>query len=421
MKRSLPLLFACSLIICVLHSKSQTYSGYYINNSGDTVQGSVHDFVYKNRTPSITHFKETTGKELQLSPLNCKGFTVYFKDPDTTLRYIAYSGKRLLNPAQFTNNLNSSAEDMYKDSSIFVQNIFDNGSMHLFMYADNQRANYFYQTSSDLIELKYKIFQSQNNEIINDRTYRDQLAIEFEEQIKKYSLQSYLDKLDYSSSDLVKFFSKLNAIKLQRVKKKYPAKLTFAIGQSTNSFAVSGYTQGRNDALTKYDNSNSITASIGFLFATQASKGRLFFFPQVKYYSTLKHSGTYNKPDNSGKSETAFTFSNLIAPHIVFGYQVYAGKIVSVAPTLGVGSLLVGKSTYQQVNYIFTTPGPIGSQTPPNKSGYYFDFGLNVGFTKYAFITLTYAPKATIAEYLGFVGKHSDVSIALGGSFPIFK
>lgn len=421
MRRFLPLLFACSFIICSLRSKSQTYLASYINNNGDTIQGSVPGFSYKNRTPGITNFKESSGKELQLSPSNCKGFTVYFKDPDTTLRYIPYSGNRLINPAQFTNNLNSNAEDIYKDSAIFVQNIFDNGKLRLFMYADNQRANYFYQTSSGLIELKYKIFLSQNNEVLNDRTYRDQLAIEFEEQISKYKLQSYLDKLDYSSSDLVKFFNKLSATRYQRAKKKYPVKLTFAVGQSINSFAVSGYTQGRNDALTQYDNSSSTTLSIGAIFGTQASKGRLFFFPQVKYYSSLKHSGTYYKPDNSGKSETSFSFSNLIAPHIVFGYQVYAGKIVSIAPTLGVGSLLVGKSTYQQVNYVFTTPGPIGSQAPPNKSGYYFDFGLNVGITKYAFITFTYAPKTTIAEYLGFIGKHSDISIALGGSFPIFK
>ena len=72
---------------------------FYISLNNEVVKGKIINYKEWVKNPSSVQFQEaSTGKTVDLTPMNCKGFTA-----DSSDIYVSYSGTRILNSTDIEN------------------------------------------------------------------------------------------------------------------------------------------------------------------------------------------------------------------------------------------------------------------------------------------------------------------------------
>lgn len=261
--------FISLLLVCSLFSFSQDS---YTTLDGKTVSGTVENYKEWSKNPTTALFKQNNGKEITLTPDNCKDFTAgsdYFT---------SYNGTRILNSTDILSN-ELKSDKMVKDSvHVFLRRIYRLNNYAVYKLYDNKRINFYFSSDGNIEELEYYETLT-NNAAEPFNGYKDYLLQQFSGKGIK-NLQGKINDLDYKENDLLDFFSYVFGDKLntsEKLRNKYASE--FLLGAGLNeSFGKLETTDGANSFR---GNSFAPSLEIGLRIYSQRNFGKLFFQPTI--------------------------------------------------------------------------------------------------------------------------------------------
>jgi hypothetical protein len=321
---------------------------YYINNSGDTVKGTVNNYKQWDKNPATISF-HTNNNEVILNPLKCKEIVINQND-----RYISYSGTRIINPEKVTNFSEGPENGIIKKDtvSIFLRDIYHYKNYVLYKFFDRKRNNFYISKNGEVSELEY--YES----IIENRvgTYDGYKAILNEvlsgEGIA--DLNEKLKKVTYDETELINFISGTLKDYVNSSEKKrniYPKEYLIGTGAIANIASLNF----SNSAFISDKTSISPFFEIGVRLYNQRKFGRPFFQSVISFIP-IKSSFLNNvgmKYDIS---------LSLISAYLSSGYMFIKNDKLSVYGAAGLGILIAAnlKNEYQNTITNYGTYTKIG-------------------------------------------------------------
>lgn len=269
----------CFSLVNAQSPSGQFAEGYYINNTHDTIRGSI---LYKNweHSPASISFRQGTST-IELTPVNAK--EIYINQYDT---YISYSGKRMTNPttAHEAWREQKDSTSQFVDEPIFLRKVREAGTIGLYLYSSASRQNFFLHTpGTQPEELLFKMYV-ENRQEAEFRKYRQQLQAAFGQQIHEKNLSRSLERLDYHEPDMLRFFSKLSGKESEKKKSRYPSQFGVIGGVSVNMYDQQG--EGANlYGGNRYASTISPVAGISYIAYTQRNFGKYFINMQLLFTS----------------------------------------------------------------------------------------------------------------------------------------
>src|SRR5438128_2713020 len=110
---NLTFLIFSTILCCGLHAQQKDFPGSYLSTDGDSIRGVFTNYNEWTESPQVVHFR--TQKKIELSPANCVRFYV-----DNHDEYLAYVGKRLINPLDDNEVFNTRGFITFNDTSEIV-------------------------------------------------------------------------------------------------------------------------------------------------------------------------------------------------------------------------------------------------------------------------------------------------------------
>lgn len=284
-----------SFMLCLVQLQAQKkFPGFYIDLKGDTVNGNFLNYKDKEDNPETIKFEAAGGNTIELTPKNSLG--LHLEGYDT---YESRSIKRMKNAIEFKPGINETdPTDVFEQKDVFLTVLFDQDGTRLYGFRDRLRVNFFIQKNSDtLTELQFKMYLN-NNVLVEERKYRNQLNFLFLSAISTDNkLKEIVEKLNYDENDLVSFLHRIYDKKWTKDKNKYPLDIEILGGASSNKFEIDGPKASiYGPARTIFKNSIGPVVGISLNKYSRKNFGKNFLSVQLKYWS-FKNSGSVNGTD----------------------------------------------------------------------------------------------------------------------------
>lgn len=250
-------------------SQENYQPGIIITLKGDTVKGYI-DYRNWGKNPNAISFRNSeNGSSTIYNPITISGFRV-LKD-----YYISAIVQAECSPYQL-NDLNFDALIKTRTDTIFLRVMFQ-GAKNLYYYNDrNGKQQFYLKQSHDFELLVYKKYMKVNDdrrnyasdqpirEIKENKTFIGQLAIYLQ---NCPTLQSELNKTEYTQNSLFKLFEKFYKCSDEEIKYKFATdkpKLSFGVlaGISNTNLRITS-NSGEKDYLSGYDYPTSTKISGG--------------------------------------------------------------------------------------------------------------------------------------------------------------
>jgi hypothetical protein len=296
------LLGLCLLLSSTFAAAQQTFHGFYINTNGDSTAVSFPNYKQWNFNPQQISVLTADGKEQTLTPDNTQRFSIEGYDTYVSHRFSRLTNRitgisdyRLLSP-------NDSLEEVHG----FLLLVTRAQGINFYKYTDNKRENFFMeQEGTPVTELKFKVYVNDNNQVVEDARFKQQLLTAFGGKIAgNASLMHRLNRLEYKEDKLEAFLRQVEGKKTAK-KKMYPSELLLFGGIAHNTFEVKSDEVGGPSSETTYGPHTSPVLGIAYIDYSQRNFGRNFFLGQVKWYR-FKNSGTYTYPNTNVKNDITF-------------------------------------------------------------------------------------------------------------------
>ncbi|AWM14901.1 porin family protein [Flavobacterium sp. NRK F10] len=217
MKKSI-LTAIASLITFLSFSQTKFLSGYYIDNTGEKVEGFIKNTDWRNN-PSKIIFKtapEASPKEVDIENLN--EFEIYDNS-----RYIKYTVD-IEKSSDKINLISNSPNPVYTKETALLK-VLVSGEKSLYKYEKENIVKFFYSNFNDkpkqLIYIQYhpsadtlKVLKTQLNNvssesILTNNEYKKQLY----EDVNCNFERQYIQNVKYDAGSLIKYFEKYNSCK----------------------------------------------------------------------------------------------------------------------------------------------------------------------------------------------------------------
>ena len=397
-------------------AQKKSLPGFYISIQGDTVKGMFPSYGQWSKNPSIVQFIPADATEaIQLIPKNTRHFVVEGYD-----EYVSYSGSRLVNPIEDYVLLNGQfsvgSADSYEEVVTFLRLVTKTEMASLYVLYDAKRTNFFYQVANQpIIELKYKkTFDL--NKIEEYADYKRQLSIQFKETIEQKKLASKLQRLTYSEGALSNFFSVLfQEINSDRKKKDPKAEWVASAGIAMNMFSVEAG-ESFTAVPRTFNSSFSPLISIGYKFPIDRNFGKLFLFPEVKFFS-YKNSGEELR--GPLKSTATFKADLLIATELGAGVNLVNKDNFKFFLSGGFGFLIQVGGLQQKKTVYASNDSPYGTATETNLPNTTYSIEVSAGATlhKKLFLIGSYMLPSVMGQFVYYSPKLSGVHLKLGYRF----
>lgn len=284
----------------------QPFTGYYINNKGDTTAVSFPGYKQWNNNPAQINAQTTGGQPVVLTPGNAREVSIEGYDTYRSRRFT-----RLVNPtSSMPNYINLPATDSVEEVHGFLLFLTQAMDISLYKYSDKKRINFFIEKEGSLVELKHKIYLKDNSQALDDNTFRQQLSVAFELDPTAHStLNTKLERLEYHEDQLTSFVRRLGG-QTAKKKKMYLTEIALMGGVSVNSFDVKWWDYKSPSSEANYSTSLGPVVGIAVYEYSQRGFGRNFITFQLKYYN-YKNKGTYNTIDQQGEVTFRSSIVNL--------------------------------------------------------------------------------------------------------------
>jgi len=196
-----PILFAVFILAAMAaHCQMKFESGYYINNEGQRVECLIRNMEWKNTYPKSFEFRlEEASASAEVQIEGAREFGI----GSTIYRRFTVNMDR---SSDRTERLTENRNPEFTNETLFLKVLLV-GKASLFQYEESGLLRFFYSLDqSPVQQLIYKRFIVKENAARND-TYKQQLLNE----LKCETVSSKeVEGLNYSSTDLMKFFVKYN-------------------------------------------------------------------------------------------------------------------------------------------------------------------------------------------------------------------
>ena len=380
-------------------AQSREVNGYYINQQEDTIKGVFNNYRNWEKNPSVIGFVTGNSQPITLTPANCK--KVYIEGFDT---YIAYEGKRLINGINFVKALQQlDSTNSYSQVSTFLRVVFEGKKFSLLEFEDNIRTNFFIVDEKGVVtELLYKLYNDGENHIVSADAYKNQLQFLIPElQQPNHDLVTTLQSLNYDARSFKNFLNKFTKTNHISSPKRIPVQIILTGGGAFNLFKVSG-TPEAFVATGKYNSQFSPLIGIGAVFYNQRNFGKIFFYPNVRYYS---FSNTGNSTNGQIKNEfsSSVVYIQASAGINIFNQEYFKWYVSGGA---GIG-LLVNNRDLRTVSGNRTVETDFNRNSAPL-------FELQTGIAlKHIGFFVGYIPKAPVVNYVYYNARHSSLQAGI--------
>jgi len=374
--------------------------GYYINNSGQKIEGLIRNSDWLDN-PTTIKFKVTESSEIQtLTIQNVKEFRVY--------KYSKYQRHTIDidRSGDLYNSLSSNRNPIFKNETLFLKIEVD-GDAILYSYTDGNLTRFFFKTQfSDVKQLIYKRYYASASQIGKNNQYQQQLWNNLK--CSSVSIKN-LERLDYKTSKLTGFFNKYNSCKNPEFSiKKSDTESSFNInirpGVSFSSLTVV------REAI--FNNLNYIVSATGYRFGAEfefimkfnRGKWALLFEPTYQAFN-VNNISIGNNLNNQTTSNIDLEYTSIRVPlgirHYMFlnkESKIFINALLSIK--FGLGGLKVNRSSTGNL------------LTELEKKLHSFNFGLGYKYKKYS-IEARYDYIRSVPNQ-GFVYQNKMVSLILG-------
>jgi hypothetical protein len=402
----LSILFLCDN----LFAQNKNFTGFYISNEGDTIKGSFPKYSQWNYNPDIVEFLTADSKSIHLTPLNCKKFSI-----ETYDEYISYFGKRLINPIEDNEAIDSRGYFDYKDKdtsiNTFLRLVEGTPTCDIYVLTDKIRTNFFYKLPGESIqELRFKKYYDENN-MHEVAEYRQQLNNLFSEDISKRNLTKSLEELSYIEDAIEHFILMLFPDKAStEYLQKGEVNWIIAAGASINFMKVNGSVLASGEQ-TDYTTSVSPFLSIGYLVPIRRKFNRYFLYPQLRLYN-YQNTGEY--PNGSFIRKVSFKSDLVICPQLNFGANILNQQNSKLFLYGGAGMLFLAKNIKRDQN-IVPADGSVYNSGEIKTARLTYDLNVSTGFSVNQFLVLaSYNFPVDIGNFQLYSPMHSNLQIGIG-------
>jgi hypothetical protein len=404
---ALALLYSTSLI-----AQKKTFSGYFITQQGDTVQGVFPAYTEWNRNPSRVEFIPTASpKSILLTPQSCQKFVVEGYD-----EYLSFVGQRLVNPIEDQEVIKEDGFgrglDVYENVETFLRLVIRTSGGELYSLKDRKRTNFFFsKPGQSFLELKYKRYVDQS-QIQDIPEYRKQLSDLFASFIESKKLNIILQKLPYQENELSSFLQSLFPTEIQHKQRNHVGGWVVSIGTVMNMININADSD-EGLVARKYNTYFSPLLSVGYLFPVDRNLGRYFIYPQVKLFY-YKNTGELNR-GNYIKA-TTFRADMMASMELNGGVNVVNRDNIRIYLTAGINlvSQINGKEVEQY--YKTTDHSAIGSAQQVSLEPMTYTINTSVGVICRNKLLLSgaYMAPAQLINGLPYAPKLSGIQFRIG-------
>jgi len=261
MKSFYKALLSAVLLPALSYAQSNYKPGYVVNLKGDTLKGFI-DFRDWDSSPTSIKFK-TTAADAPSQRFTNKEIAAFNVEGLTFQKHIG----TITTDETKANKISNGRDTSFRIDTVFIQVLQKGKNINLYSYTDDIKTRFYIGEAPDYTvkELEYRLYNNysgnningQNGVTVNENTYRKQLfALANKYNVLNDRLTQFLQKAEYSKSDILNIVSKINNITESEYEQKYAEhiKANFYIGAGLNIYSASG----RNNSIIKYPSSTSV-------------------------------------------------------------------------------------------------------------------------------------------------------------------
>lgn len=261
MKNFYKALLCAVLLPALSYAQSNYKPGYVVNIKGDTLKGFI-DFRDWDLSPTSIRFK-TTAADIAPQKFTNKEILAFGVEG---LLFQKYTGPISTDEVK-ANKISNGRDTSFRIDTVFIQVLQKGKNINLYSYTDDIKTRFYIGEAPNytIKELGYRLYYNysgndmngQNGVTVNENTYLKQLfALGNKYNVFDDHLTQFLQKAQYSKSDILNVVSKINNISESEYEQKYAdhIKANFYIGAGLNIYSASG----RNNSIIKYPSSTSV-------------------------------------------------------------------------------------------------------------------------------------------------------------------
>jgi hypothetical protein len=131
------LLAACLFGLSAFVVAQKKFNGYYVALNGDTVSGNFPRFKQWKNNPSVVQFETYDRQLIELTPNNCKSFTVTGFDT-----YDVLETRRMTNRTSFKDDghfTTETGDETYENIKAFLLKVYKADTVSLYEFSDMPR------------------------------------------------------------------------------------------------------------------------------------------------------------------------------------------------------------------------------------------------------------------------------------------
>ncbi|WP_291285216.1 tRNA modification GTPase [Flavobacterium sp.] len=282
-------LFLVLALIISINSYSQIVfeHGYIINQNNQKIECQIENQDWKNTPTSFRYQLPDNTNIITADIKTVKEFSITGQS-----KYI----RSLVKIDRSSKNIESMSTDKnpdLKEETLFLKVLVE-GKASLYSYNDGNLRRFFYKMdNTEIKQLIYKTYLSENYSIAKNNYFREQLFIDMKcENI----LQKEYEFLDYNSTKLLKFFIKYNKCSdtnfatFEPKEKKDVFNLTLRPRLNNSSLSISDHFDFKFDSKTNL----SLGIEAEFILPFNKNKWTIIAEPTYQYYSGEKSKQTSN-------------------------------------------------------------------------------------------------------------------------------
>ncbi len=192
------------LMSSMFYAQSRFQPGYIITGQEEKVKCLINNGDWKNN-PDYIEYRQKNGETKRGTPASIREFRVYGFP-----KYISAKVK-IDTSSMRTSELEYTGKPSFQEKTVFLKTLLE-GKYSLYVYITEKYKRYFYRKNKGEIKpLVYKkyfvVTPDKEEKVAENKFYRQQLWNEF----KNYGIsKKEIEKLDYTTEDLVAFFNKIN-------------------------------------------------------------------------------------------------------------------------------------------------------------------------------------------------------------------
>lgn len=348
------IIFTCILVFYSIILCAQNFQkGYYIDNSGTKIEGFINNRDWKNN-PKSFDFKSREDQPKEIIKIDdCIEFSV------ETNRFIKAKIK-IDRSSDKIGSLRKSKNPIFVDETVFLKFLIS-GTHNLYYYFDNGIEKFFFSnTKSEVQQLVYLLYTIDTEDVTTNPEYKNNKAgsILANEAYKKQLLDnvtcdlsnvSDINKLEYTRSDLQKYFIKINSCNgssnfVESVSKRTIFSVKLSLNANKDGFKYNSF---YNDAI---QNNQKVTVGIGtdleLIFPFNNYKWSFFIEPNyAKYQSNQAVKYEFN---NTLSQNVSIDLSILQVP---IGFRYYFGKQPATKLYLGGGMIITNLKNGSKIDF----------------------------------------------------------------------